>query len=92
MSLLQMDAEVPEVVTGEHCPVCRRGRLVRTIVDFRFHQNTDRGRLTCRLALPVGTCSHCGFEMLDAEAEAKMEQAIRREYDKLSPLPNKKNE
>jgi hypothetical protein len=59
--------------------------MVKVTVDFAFHQMTDRGRITCHLALPVSTCSHCSFEMLDAEAEAKMDQAVRCEYDKLPP-------
>lgn len=90
MSLLQADAEVPTVDTRQDCPVCRRGRLVRTTVDLTFHQKTDRGRVTCRVALPVSTCRHCGFEMTDADGEAIMDQAVRRAYEKLPPSRAKK--
>lgn len=89
MSLLRADAEVPKIDTRQDCPVCRRGRLAKTTVDLTFHQKTDRGHVTCRVTLPVSACPHCGFEMTDAEGEAIMDQAVRRAYEKLPPLPAK---
>lgn len=64
--------------------------MVRAMVDFTFRQKTDRGRVTCRLRLPVSTCSDCGFEIVGKEAEALMDQAVRREYDKLPPASGEK--
>jgi len=47
---------------------------------------TDRGRVTCHLPLPISACSHCGFEMLGTKAETEMDEAVRREYDRLPPV------
>jgi len=72
---------------SESCPICKRGWMVKGTADLTFHQMTDRGRVTCRVALPISRCSHCDFQTLDAEAEAAMDEAVRREYDKLPPRP-----
>jgi hypothetical protein len=68
---------------GEVCIFCRHGHIVKITREMTFHQTTDRGRITCCIALPVNTCSYCGFQTLDRYAEAVMDQAVRREYDKL---------
>jgi len=70
----------------EGCPLCRRGQMVGATVDFTFRQMTDRGRVTCHLPLPISACSHCGFEMLGTKAETEMDEAVRREYDRLPPV------
>lgn len=77
--------EVSDVKGWEGCPLCKRGHMVMATVDSSFRQKTDRGQVTCRLTLPVSTCSHCGFEWLDADAEARIDRAVRLEYDKLPP-------
>ena len=71
--------------TGEECPVCEFPQTVKVMIDLTCHQMTDRGRVTCHLVLPVYCCPHCGFEVLDAEGEAMVDAAVRREYDKLPP-------
>ncbi len=88
MLLILEAGDVPddaEVRSG--CPVCGRGRMYKMTVDFTFYQRTDRGRLKCRLPLPIGRCATCGFEMLEADAQAKMDRAVRREYEKLPAAP-----
>jgi hypothetical protein len=63
--------------------------MVRVTIDLTFHQMTDRGRVTCSVALPHCICPRCGYRVLDAGAEAMMEEAIRQEYDKLPPASGK---
>jgi YgiT-type zinc finger domain-containing protein len=70
---------------GEVCPFCKQGHIVNITREMTFQQMTDKGRITCRITVPIGTCSHCGSETLDGEAEAMVDQAVRREYDKLPP-------
>lgn len=70
----------------EVCPVCKYGHIVKITRELSFQQITDKGRVNCRIQVPVGTCTHCGFHMLDGNAQAVLDQAVRREYDKL-PSP-----
>lgn len=70
---------------GEVCPFCKQGHIVKVTRKMTFQQMTDKGRITCRIEVPVGACSRCGSETLDAEAEETIDQAVRREYDKLPP-------
>lgn len=77
---------MPDVDPGEACPLCKHRHMTQGTIDLTFHQMTDRGRVTCRVALPRSICPHCGFDALGAEAEAIMDQAVREEYGKLPPL------
>jgi hypothetical protein len=38
----------------------------------------------CQTAVPVRKCNRCGSKSWDAAAEAAIEAAVRREYDKRS--------
>ncbi len=87
MSLVLDAGEAPDdAELRGGCPVCARGRMYKMMVDFAFRQRTNRGRVKCCLALPVGRCRSCGFEMLGVDAQAKMDQAVRREYERLPPV------
>jgi C4-type Zn-finger protein len=70
--------------TDESCPVCKRGRLALHNEEISFHQWTDKGYVFCHAAVPVKVCKGCGFKSWDDAAEAAIEEAVRREYDKLS--------
>ena len=72
----------------EHCPICKR-RTARGMVKLTFHRMTDRGRVTCDVALPHWICASCDLKTLDAGAEAMMDEAVRRAYDELPPAPAK---
>jgi hypothetical protein len=43
---------------------------------------TDRGYVHCRVEVPIGVCERCGVEQWSQEAEAIVEEAVQREYDK----------
>jgi hypothetical protein len=66
------------------CPVCKRGLLAQRSEDLSFYQWTDKGYVFCRAIIPVKVCGHCGFKSWDDAAEAAIEEAVRREYDKLA--------
>ena len=69
------------------CPRCKNHEMTRVTIDLTFHQTTDRGRVTCCVAVPRSTCPRCGFEVIDADAERLMDEAVRQAYDKLPPRP-----
>jgi hypothetical protein len=52
--------------------------------EISFFQWTDKGYLSCRTAIRVRICNRCGSKNWDDEAEAAIEEAVRREYNKLS--------
>jgi hypothetical protein len=59
--------------------------MARVTIDLNFRRMTDRGRVTCCVALPYWYCPSCSFKTLDVEAEAMMDEAARQAYDKLPP-------
>jgi hypothetical protein len=63
--------------------------MVRDKIELAFHQMTDRGRVTCCVSLPRSICPRCGFENIDPDAEAMLDEAVRQEYNKLPPLSGK---
>jgi hypothetical protein len=80
---------MPDVDLPDGCPLCEYHQMVRGTIDLTFHQMTDRGRVTCCVALPGSICPRCGLESLDAEADAMMDEAVRHEYNKLPPATDK---
>jgi YgiT-type zinc finger domain-containing protein len=69
--------------SGETCYFCRKGKLAVRTEQITFHQWTDKGYVFCRVNVPLGVCDHCGSRDWSEEAEALIEEAVRREYDKL---------
>ena len=65
------------------CDVCTRGMIVRKVQDIAFHQWTTKGNVFCRVAVPLVICSECGASSSNEAAEAIIEEAVKREIDKL---------
>jgi len=74
---------VTNVEGAELCPVCRRGHFTRRIETIAFLQGTDRGPVRCEVTILVAVCDHCEYMTWGSEAEAVIEQAVRRAYDAL---------
>jgi hypothetical protein len=70
--------------TDDGCPVCKVGLLALHNEAISFYQWTDKGYVFCHAAVPVRICKGCGFKNWDDAAEAAIEEAVRRESDKLS--------
>jgi hypothetical protein len=68
---------------NERCPLCNRGRLLKRTEAIAFHQSTDKGYIFCRLNVATEVCDNCGNRVWDEETEALIEEAVKREYDKL---------
>jgi len=57
--------------------------LRERVDEIAFHQWTDKGYVFCRLTVPLGVCDTCGSRNWNEDVEAAIEEAVRREYDKL---------
>jgi hypothetical protein len=67
----------------ERCDFCKRGRVTRLNQRITFRQWTDKGYVFCRAEIPIGVCEQCGARNWNEDAEAIIEEVVRREYDKL---------
>jgi hypothetical protein len=65
------------------CGICGRGPVTVCNEEISFNQLTDKGYVFCQTTTLVRRCIHCGSKSWDARAEAAIEDAIRREYDRL---------
>jgi hypothetical protein len=65
------------------CDVCGRETIIRRRRDIAFRQWTSKGYVFCRVTVPVGICGNCGARNWDEAAEAIIEEAIKREVEKL---------
>lgn len=72
------------VRTGkELCEQCGRGSVVVRKEQIKFIQWTKKGYLICRVVVPIGKCGSCGAKIWDEVAESIIDEAVRREYEKL---------
>jgi C4-type Zn-finger protein len=69
--------------SGETCPFCKKGHFRIRPEAIAFHQWTDKGYVFCRLTVTLGICDNCGWRDWDESMEAMIDEAVRREYDKL---------
>jgi hypothetical protein len=65
------------------CDFCKTGTVVTTREAITFYQWTSRGYVRCNVIVPVGICSRCRAKSLSETAEADIEEAVRREIEKL---------
>jgi hypothetical protein len=68
---------------GSACYFCKQGRFVERDEEIAFRQWTDKGCVLCRIKLRVGVCEHCDARDWNAETEAIIREAVRRERDRL---------
>jgi hypothetical protein len=68
---------------AQQCDFCRKGRVITRKQQLAFRQWTDRGYVHCRAEVPIGLCNLCSSKHWNEEAEAIIEEVVRREYDKL---------
>jgi hypothetical protein len=67
----------------EPCDFCREGHVITRNRKIAFRQWTDRGYIHCHAEIPIGLCDFCGWKHWNQEAEAIINEVVRREYDKL---------
>jgi hypothetical protein len=69
--------------SAETCPFCKKGHFRIGPEEIAFHQWTDKGYVFCRLTVTLGICDRCGWRDWNEGIEAMIDEAVRREYDKL---------
>ena len=67
----------------QRCVFCKVGNLVRSDKGIAFKQWTDKGYLFCRVTIPMDICDRCGLKTWDADAEAIINEAVRKEYERM---------
>jgi hypothetical protein len=65
------------------CHFCGGGRLVKQHLQVAFRQQTKNRYVFCRVTVPTGVCVRCGSKMFIDPAESIVEDAVRRECQKL---------
>jgi hypothetical protein len=65
------------------CNLRKRGRLSNSLKELNLRQLSDKGYVHFRVTVAVNICDSCGDESLGAGAEQILDEAFRREYDKL---------
>ena len=68
---------------GDICVFCWQGRATWRNQQVAFRQLTDKGYVLCRVTIQMGICTRCGAKSLDDRGEAIMDEAVRREYERL---------
>ena len=68
---------------SEVCELCEQGNVIKRDETMSFYQWTSRGYVFCRVKILMGVCDRCGMKSWDESAEAVIEEAVRRECDKL---------
>jgi hypothetical protein len=74
---------MPNGTSRDLCDLCKTGRVATSSQKMSFHQWTSRGMVSCTVTIPIGICESCGARGWDEAAEAVIEDAVRRELDKL---------
>jgi hypothetical protein len=65
------------------CDLCKRGQLSSSSKELNLRQLSDKGYVHFRVTVAVDICDFCGDESLGVGAEQILDEAFRREYDKL---------
>ena len=65
------------------CEICKRGCVTKRMEEMAFRQWSDKGYIQCGFTILVGTCDSCRVKSLDPGSDKILDEAFRREYDKL---------
>jgi|SRR5215510_8804517 len=76
--------EMSGQVESETCILCEQAHVVEEKREIDFRQHTDKGEVSCRVAVQFNVCPQCGFEYWDDHAEAALDEAVRQAYAKLA--------
>jgi hypothetical protein len=68
---------------GQTCYFCQRGHFRERTEEIAFYQWTNKGYVFCRVTVTVGVCNQCGSRDWNEDIEALIDEAVRREHDKL---------
>jgi hypothetical protein len=74
---------MPKLENPQLCDFCKIGQIAKRQEEIAFRQWTDRGYVSCRVVIPIDVCDRCGLRNWDEAAEAIIEEAVRKQYEKL---------
>jgi putative zinc finger/helix-turn-helix YgiT family protein len=71
--------------SAPHCPNCERDSVKTTLEreTFTYGEGTSAAELT--VDVPVRTCTNCGFQFTDSDAEEARHDAVCRHLNVLTP-------
>jgi hypothetical protein len=65
------------------CVFCKKGRLIKSAEEMKFQQWSRKGYVHCRVMVTVAACDLCGVRSLGPGTDQILDEAFKREYDKL---------
>ncbi|HET7382509.1 MAG TPA: hypothetical protein VFJ59_07990 [Pseudolabrys sp.] len=65
------------------CDSCKKGRLINSMKEMKFHQWSKKGYVHCHVMITVGVCDFCGARSPEPGVDRILDEAFQREYDKL---------
>jgi hypothetical protein len=69
------------------CDFCKTGHISQRMREIAFRQWSDKGYVHCRASLMVGVCDHCQASAPAPGADKILDEAFRREYERLESQP-----
>ena len=66
------------------CDLCKRGRLASSLRELRVRQSSNKGDVPFSATIAVRICDFCGAKSYGPGADQILDEAFRREYDKLT--------
>ena len=67
----------------QRCDFCKRGHITGRNEGISSTSVPIRAMSLCRVEIPIGVCDCCGAKHWNQDAEAIINEVVRREYDKL---------
>jgi hypothetical protein len=65
------------------CDLCKKGQLSGSLEELKVQQWSDKGYVHFRTTIPIRICDFCGAKSFGPAAEQILDEAFRREYNKL---------
>ena len=69
------------------CDFCKKGYMSQQVREVAFRQWSDKGYVHCRANVMMGVCDHCQASTPAPGADKILDDAFRREYDRLKLQP-----
>ena len=66
------------------CDLCKRGRLASSLRELRVQQSSNKGYVHFSATIAVRICDICGAKSYGPGTDQILDEAFRREYDKLT--------
>ena len=68
---------------AQRCDFCKSGQVIRRNEQIAFRQLINGRYVFCRVTIPLGVCDPCGSKHWTQDAEAIVDDTVRREYERL---------